>query len=317
MHYLCRVNNNKNMSEIDIKNGQAAEAAAEDKPHCMVLRTEGLVKRYGKRTVVNNVSINVKQGEIVGLLGPNGSGKTTLMRCITGLYNVKGEHIFYNGKPVEKDKSFSRHVGYLPQKFGMYQHLTLNEMLLLIANMKGLDDKSARESVEKALRLVNLTDCAEKKVKALSGGMVRRAGIAQTLLGDPDILIFDEPTAGLDPEERLRFQSIISEIKKDKIILISTHIVEDVHAVCETVAVMRDGKIIKSGTREEMAACAEGKTYIIDMDDLPKFKEPYYKQKQFDSDGKYYLRLVSSAPQDFAPVKPNVEDGYICALKGI
>lgn len=130
-------------------------------------------------------------------------------------------------------------------------------------------------------------------------------------------LTLDEPTAGLDPEERLRFQSIISEIKKDKIILISTHIVEDVHAVCETVAVMRDGKIIKSGTREEMAACAEGKTYIIDMDDLPKFKEPYYKQKQFDSDGKYYLRLVSSAPQDFAPVKPNVEDGYICALKGI
>lgn len=281
-----------------------------------MLKIDGLTYKFGKKAAVDCLSFEFTNG-VYGLLGPNGSGKTTLMRCITGLYNVKGEHIFYNGKPVEKDKSFSRHVGYLPQKFGMYQHLTLNEMLLLIANMKGLDDKSAREGVEKALGLVNLTDCAEKKVKALSGGMVRRAGIAQTLLGDPDILIFDEPTAGLDPEERLRFQSIISEIKKDKIILISTHIVEDVHAVCETVAVMRDGKIIKSGTREEMAACAEGKTYIIDMDDLPKFKEPYYKQKQFDSDGKYYLRLVSSAPQVFAPVKPNVEDGYICALKGI
>lgn len=281
-----------------------------------MLKIDGLTYKFGKKAAVDCLSFEFTNG-VYGLLGPNGSGKTTLMRCITGLYNVKGEHIFYNGKPVEKDKSFSRHVGYLPQKFGMYQHLTLNEMLLLIANMKGLDDKSAREGVEKALRLVNLTDCAEKKVKALSGGMARRAGIAQTLLGDPDILIFDEPTAGLDPEERLRFQSIISEIKTDKIILISTHIVEDVHAVCETVAVMRDGKIIKNGTREEMAACAEGKTYIIDMDDLPKFKEPYYKQKQFDSDGKYYLRLVSSAPQDFAPVKPNVEDGYICALKGI
>ena len=255
-----------------------------------MLKIDGLTYKFGKKAAVDCLSFEFTNG-VYGLLGPNGSGKTTLMRCITGLYNVKGEHIFYNGKPVEKDKSFSRHVGYLPQKFGMYQHLTLNEMLLLIANMKGLDDKSARESVEKALRLVNLTDCAEKKVKALSGGMVRRAGIAQTLLGDPDILIFDEPTAGLDPEERLRFQSIISEIKKDKIILISTHIVEDVHAVCETVAVMRDGKIIKSGTREEMAACAEGKTYIIDMDDLPKFKEPYYKQKQFDSDGKY-LSLI-------------------------
>lgn len=184
-----------------------------------MLKIDGLTYKFGKKAAVDCLSFEFTNG-VYGLLGPNGSGKTTLMRCITGLYNVKGEHIFYNGKPVEKDKSFSRHVGYLPQKFGMYQHLTLNEMLLLIANMKGLDDKSARESVEKALRLVNLTDCAEKKVKALSGGMVRRAGIAQTLLGDPDILIFDEPTAGLDPEERLRFQSIISEIKKDKIILI-------------------------------------------------------------------------------------------------
>lgn len=153
-----------------------------------MLKIDGLTYKFGKKAAVDCLSFEFTNG-VYGLLGPNGSGKTTLMRCITGLYNVKGEHIFYNGKPVEKDKSFSRHVGYLPQKFGMYQHLTLNEMLLLIANMKGLDDKSAREGVEKALGLVNLTDCAEKKVKALSGGMVRRAGIAQTLLGDPDILI--------------------------------------------------------------------------------------------------------------------------------
>ena len=240
-----------------------------------MLKIDGLTYKFGKKAAVDCLSFEFTNG-VYGLLGPNGSGKTTLMRCITGLYNVKGEHIFYNGKPVEKDKSFSRHVGYLPQKFGMYQHLTLNEMLLLIANMKGLDDKSAREGVEKALGLVNLTDCAEKKVKALSGGMVRRAGIAQTLLGDPDILIFDEPTAVLMPQEIEDLIAIMrSLVARGKSIILITHKPKEIEQVADRCVSIRRGQLVDTvnvadTTTQEMADKMVGRVVHFNIDKQPQ-----------------------------------------------
>ena len=276
-----------------------------------------------ERQALYDVNIEIEDGSLVALIGHTGSGKSTLIQHFNALVKPTSGKIIINGIDVTAPKADLRlvrkTVGLVFQypEHQLFEETVYKDIAFGPKNM-GFSDEEIDKRVRESAALVGLKEKhLTRSPFDLSGGQKRRVAIAGVLAMNPKVLILDEPTAGLDPEERLRFQSIISEIKKDKIILISTHIVEDVHAVCETVAVMRDGKIIKSGTREEMAACAEGKTYIIDMDDLPKFKEPYYKQKQFDSDGKYYLRLVSSAPQDFAPVKPNVEDGYICALKGI
>jgi len=199
----------------------------------------------------------------------------------------------------------------------MYYHLTLTQMLLLIASMKGLDKQAAQSAVPLALEQVNSQDEADKKVKALSGGMLRRAGIAQALLGDPEILLFDEPTTGLDPEERLRFQTIVAQVRKNKTVILSTHIVEDVQAVCEQVIVMHEGKILACGSRQEIASFAAGKTYVLPLAQAESLREPYHRQKQYEEADVDMLRIVSREPQSAPSVPPTVEDGYICCIKGI
>ena len=163
-------------------------------------------------------------------------------------------------------------IGYLPQKFGMYKELTAREML---ANLKDADRGNLKEQIEAALELVNLSDRADSKVKTLSGGMVRRLGIAQAVLGEPEIMIFDEPTAGLDPEERLRFKNMIAQLRGDRIILISTHIVEDVEAVCDRVAIMKDGRVAVSGTCAEIAQYAGGKVYSLPESEVSRLTGNY------------------------------------------
>lgn len=281
-----------------------------------MLEIKNLQFGFGRKKILKNITFSFEPG-VYGLLGPNGAGKTTMMRCIAGLYAVPPKSICYRGNPLHNGKRPAFQIGYLPQKYGMYKDLTLSQMLHLIADMKGIKDKEAERHVRSALEFVNLSDRAESRVKELSGGMVRRAGIAQALLGDPEIIIFDEPTAGLDPEERLRFQNIIAEIKKDKIIIISTHIVEDVEAVCDQVAVMQDGHIAFSGSRQEIAELARGKIYEVPLQKLDAIKPPYYKQKLHERDGVQNYRIISQEPQDFQLMEPNVEDGYMCVLKGI
>lgn len=190
-----------------------------------MLEVKKLTYKFRKKTALNAVSFTPNEG-VYGLLGPNGSGKTTLIRCVTGVYKTNNS-VYYNSAPVTDEKFFSRHIGYLPQKFGMYENHTLRQMLTLVSDMKRIDTGRTDAELTRVLELVNLQDEADKRVKALSGGMLRRAGIAQALLGDPEILLFDEPTAGLDPEERLRFQTVLSKVKASKTILVATHIVED------------------------------------------------------------------------------------------
>ncbi len=281
-----------------------------------MLKVNNLSKNFGKKIVLDNLTYSFEEG-VYGLLGPNGAGKTTLMRCLTMLYNIDNNAITYNGVSITKGKDYLTHVGYLPQKFGMFKDLRVFDMMQLFANFKKVDRKKAKKMIADSIEVVNLSDRINSRVGTLSGGMIRRLGIAQAILNNPDIIIFDEPTAGLDPEERLRFKNIISEIKKDKTIIISTHIVEDVEAICDKVAVIRSKNIAVSGSCQEIQDIAQNKVFVITEKDIPIVKGEYFVQKQFEQDGTKMLKILTSTPQNLKPAVPNVEDGYICALKNI
>lgn len=283
-----------------------------------MLEIKDLSKSFGRKKVLEKVSFTFEHG-VYGLLGPNGAGKTTLMRCITGLYPIKkgsGEIVF-DGVSTAKNSDYLAKVGYLPQKFGLFKDLKVKEMMLLLANLKEIPKKEAERLVEEAVELVNLTDRLGSKVGSLSGGMIRRLGVAQALLGEPSLIIFDEPTAGLDPEERLRFKNIISNLgrKKSATIIISTHIVEDVEAVCDHIAIMKEKTIAVSGSCQEIEEMANGKVFVLPEAEEDKLIGEYTVQKQFERDGVRMLRILSDEKQPFEDAVPNVEDGYICALK--
>lgn len=281
-----------------------------------MLAVINLTKKFGKKIVLENLTYSFEDG-VYGLLGPNGAGKTTLMRCLTKLYNVDSNAITYNGVSITKDKDYLTHVGYLPQKFGMFKDLKVFDMMQLFANFKKVDRKRAKKMIADSIEVVNLSDRINSRVGTLSGGMIRRLGIAQAILNNPNIIIFDEPTAGLDPEERLRFKNIISEIKNDKTIIISTHIVEDVEAICDKVAVIRSKNIAVSGSCREIQNIAQNKVYVVAEKDISVVRGKYLVQKQFEQDGTKMLKILTSTPQSLKPAVPNVEDGYICALKNI
>lgn len=210
-----------------------------------MLVLENVSKKFRKREALKDVSVQIDEG-CYGLLGPNGAGKTTLLRCVLGLYPVSSGRISLDGEPAE--------IGYLPQKFGMFQELTAYDMLYYFATVKKIPGPLRKSEIEKVLSLVNLEDRTGEKVRKLSGGMQRRIGIAQALLGNPRLIFLDEPTVGLDPEERARFRDIMGEIRKARTILISTHIVEDVESVCDRVIIMNHGHILENVTVQE--ACA-------------------------------------------------------------
>lgn len=281
-----------------------------------MIEIKSLKMKFKKNTVLKDVNFTFTNG-VYGLLGPNGAGKTTLIRTMAGLYQPKGGQILYNGKSINKSKEYISRLGYLPQGFGIFKELKPIEALLLMANLKGIDKKAAEQDAKRVLEIVNLSDSADKKVGAFSGGMLRRLGIAQALLGDPEIMIFDEPTAGLDPEERLHFKNIISRLSRDKTIIISTHIVEDVEAVCDKIIVMNDGDIIKSGSCSEIEQCAAGKVYFVPVGSASELSEKAVIQKYFERDGQQLMRVLSSEVLDYEKSKAAIEDGYICLLKGI
>ena len=272
--------------------------------------------KFKKNTVLKGIDFTFSNG-VYGLLGPNGAGKTTLIRSMAGLYQPKEGQILYNGKPIGKSKEYISRLGYLPQGFGIFKELKPIEALMLMANLKGIDKKIAEQDAKRVLEIVNLSDAVDKKVGAFSGGMLRRLGIAQALLGDPEIVIFDEPTAGLDPEERLRFKNIISRLSKDKIVIISTHIVEDIEAVCDKIIVMNEGNIIKSGSCSEIEQCAKGKIYLVPVNEAVKLSEKAVIQKYFEREGQQLMRVLSNESLDYEKGDATIEDGYICLLKGI
>lgn len=220
----------------------------------MELKLTELTKTFGSVNAVDHVSCTLGRG-VYGLLGVNGAGKTTLMRMLTTLVKPTSGAITLDGKDIfGLDRSYRNLLGYLPQEFGVYPEFTVQDYLLYIASIKGLRPAAAKERVKALLQQVGLTKARNKKMKALSGGMKRRAGIAQAMLNDPKILILDEPTAGLDPNERIRFRNLISELASDRIVLLSTHIVSDIESIADEILLMKDGTITTSGTAEDLLA---------------------------------------------------------------
>lgn len=212
-----------------------------------MLTIDHVYKKFGKKEVLSDVCLQLEKG-CYGLLGPNGAGKTTLLRMILNLYPVKKGSIHFES---------SNQVGYLPQKFGAFRELTVYDILYYFAALKKIPKERREEEIDRVLSMVNLSDRKQDRMSHLSGGMQRRVGIAQAILGDPDILIFDEPTAGLDPEERVRFKKLIQRIMEEKTILISTHIVEDVESLCGHVIIMNRGRVLENLTTEEAAGLSE------------------------------------------------------------
>lgn len=278
-----------------------------------MLKINNMTKKFGKKTVLNNISFTFEDG-IYGLLGPNGSGKTTLMRCITGLYNIPKNTIIYKDVNAKEKADFYSQIGYLSQSFGMFKEITVKEMLELFASLKEIPKKETEEEILRTLKMVNLSNEANTKIANLSGGMVRRVGIAQALLGDPKVIIFDEPTVGLDPEERLRFKNIIAKLSKDKIVIISTHIVEDVEAICNKIIIMNKGSILVSEDNEYIENIAKDKVYVVPENELSKIDFTYEVEKRYTENGINYARILCDNDLEYKKIKSTIEDGYMYAI---
>lgn len=278
-----------------------------------MIHVRGLEKRYGETQALRGVTFSLDSG-VTGLLGPNGAGKTTLLRCMLGIIKPSaGEVVFVDG-PSTRHRS----VGYLPQKYGLLKELTVEEALRYFATLKQVPANEVDSDIDESLRRVNLLDSKATKVGALSGGMIRRVGIASTLLGSPSVLIFDEPTAGLDPEERVRFKRLVSGLAAAQAVLISTHIVEDIEAVATNVIVLDRGATRASGTLQDIADLANGMCYLAPRDRINEYSEDYYVDRFVEVEGKSYARVLSRRPYEaFVPTTSTVEDGYLCATRGM
>lgn len=229
----------------------------------MELSVDRLTKQYGRKLAVDCVSTVLKPG-VYGLLGENGAGKTTLMRMICAILESTSGEVFLDGREVTSlGADYRDLLGYLPQDFGYYPNYTAQEFLLYMAALKGIPRSMARKRTKELLEVVGLNDAAAKKLKAFSGGMKQRVGIAQALLNQPKLLILDEPTAGLDPKERVRFRNLISDYAAGRIVILSTHIVSDIEAIADEVLLMKKGKLVLQGTVSGLTKQAEGKVWEL------------------------------------------------------
>lgn len=281
----------------------------------MELQLQRLRKQYGTKYAVDHVSVRFGPG-VYGLLGANGAGKTTLMRMICGVLQPTSGSIRLNGKSMQAlGERYYAHLGYMPQDFGFYPDFTAREFMLYMAAVKGLDKNRAKARTEELLELVNLRDVADRKIKSYSGGMKQRLGIAQAELNDPSILILDEPTAGLDPKERVHFRNIISDFAKDKIVILSTHIVSDVSYIADTILMMKQGKIVLQGPMEAVTSSIQGKVWEVMADER--------QAAQYSTNGRVVnlhhegelvrLRIVADAAPapDARIAEPSLEDLFL------
>jgi len=280
------------------------------------IEIKNLNKYYGKKQALQNVTLCIEQG-MFGLLGRNGAGKTTLMKTLATLLQKKDGEITVCGIPIENAGEIRKIVGYLPQEFSMYPSMNVSEAMDYLGILSGLSLSERRERTEMLLKKVNLTEHKGKKVKALSGGMKRRLGIAQALLNDPKVLIVDEPTAGLDPEERVRFRNLLSETAEDRIVILSTHIVGDIEATCEDIAILDSGKVLYRGTVDQLLDTAQGKVFTkaADRNELPKLKQELAITGMHTQGKKVYVRFLSEhAAAGAEACEPNIEDAYMLYL---
>ncbi len=279
-----------------------------------MLTVKDVTKRYGKFTVLEHVSLEFQPG-VYGLLAPNGAGKTTLMKMLTTLaFPTEGE-ILWNGTDIRSlGAAYRQQLGYLPQQLGFYPHYTPNQYLSYLSALKGLDGKTAGERIPKLLDLVGLSEVADKKMKKLSGGMVQRVGIAQALLNDPKILILDEPTAGLDPKERGRFRNILSGLSRDRIVILSTHIVSDVENVANQLILLKDRQVYREDTPKNLCRSMEGRVFEITVpeEEVEAFGTSHLILSQRQEGERVSLRFTDGdIPAGAVPAVPTLEDAFL------
>lgn len=267
---------------------------------------------------IDDISLEISNG-MFGLLGPNGAGKSSLMRTIVGLQSADSGQIFFNEVNVLVNPDFiKKQLGFLPQDFGVYPKVSAYDLLNHLAILKGVaDSKERKDQILSLLEKVNLFAHRKKEVYTFSGGMRQRFGVAQALLGNPKIIIVDEPTAGLDPEERNRFNSLLSEIGEDRIVILSTHLVEDVRNLCSNMAIMNGGKVLMQGNPKDLIQSLEGKIWRkqIQKEELPFYSNEYSVISSQFTAGKMNIHLLSEhQPLNFQQVNPSLEDVYFTAL---
>ena len=284
----------------------------------MQLRIDQVGKSYrGKGWALRNFSLEMGPG-VLGLLGPNGAGKTTLMNIIATITRATEGTVTWNGADLARQPDAVRAVlGYLPQDFGVYPNLNAVEFLEYFAAVKGLDRASARRRIDELLTLVNLADVRKRPLGGFSGGMRQRIGIAQALLNDPQLLIVDEPTAGLDPEERVRFRNLLTDLSGDRIVILSTHIVSDVEATATEIALISAGSLIVHAPPEDLLREAEGRVWewVIPSADLSAAKERYLISGTVRRADGVHVRLLSEcAPPGAVPLTATLEDAYLHCL---
>ena len=282
----------------------------------MELTIEHLSKEFKDKRAVDDVSLCLTPG-VWGLLGANGAGKTTLMRMIADIMKPTHGTIIYNGKNIRIMGSEYRNVfGFLPQDFGFFRDFTVKDYLEYIAALKDVPIRITNKKIENLLEILTLTEVKNKKIIKLSGGMKRRVGIAQAMINDPEILIMDEPTAGLDPGERVRFRNFISEFSQNRIVLISTHIVSDIEYISARNAIMKAGKIIDVGSTDELLKQVKGKvwTSLVPANMLPMYElQLRIINQRIEEDNQISIRYLADAPQidNSTMAIPGLEDLYL------
>jgi len=284
----------------------------------MELIMEHVVKQYHEKRAINDVSFHLTPG-VYGLIGENGAGKTTLMNMICGVLTPTSGLVLYDGNPIaESGEAYRALVGYLPQEFGVLKEFTVIDYLFYIATLKGVTKTEAKKMIAMLADELTLNEYLKKRIYKLSGGTKRRVGVAQALLNDPSILVLDEPTAGLDPGERVRFQKLLANLARDRIVLISTHIVSDVEYLSSCNIFLKQGQVLMTGTTEKMTALLEGKLWSISLPypQLAPFENAHMVLKSRNENGREVeVRFFSKTPVAKAtPVVPGLEDVYLWAF---
>jgi ABC-type multidrug transport system ATPase subunit len=282
----------------------------------MKLEINQVSKRYkGGVWGLRDFALTVPRG-VLGLLGPNGAGKTTLMNILATVTKPTQGTVKWNGSDIVRSPHKLRSVlGYLPQEFGVYPHLNAVEFLHYLAAIKGVSRQAARRRVDELLRLVNLTEIAKRPLGRYSGGLKQRVGIAQALLNDPEVLIVDEPTVGLDPQERIRFRNLLTELSGERLIILSTHIVSDVEATATRIVLISKGRLLEDAAPEELLRMVEGKVFtcVVSSDELTAFRAKHAVSSSIRRSDGVHVRVVADSPPHASAeaVAPTLEDAYL------
>lgn len=284
-----------------------------------MLSIKNITKNYGDFCALKNITMDFENG-VYGLVAPNGAGKTTLIKMLSTLIFPSEGEILYNGENIlSLDEKYRSILGYLPQEFGYYKSYSANKFLNYLAALKGIEKDDADKKIKEILKLVALQDVADKKMRKFSGGMIQRVGIAQALLNNPKILILDEPTAGLDPKERARFRNLLSELSRDKIIIVSTHIVSDIESISNEIVMIKDKQLLYKDNIENICKKLHGKVFEAEVNnsEMLEFRKNYLTLSEKQENQKVKVRFICEEEYNktWNLVYPSLEDVFLYEYK--